>query len=161
MQSLRPRSFLAKECTAQHQNCQLFQFRLGQQKCCNFYLCRMYLHSLVLWLKKDRQTARPFKIQPSNYQAGRVSLAALSGSFFTSQVSFSIIVSPFSAVYLGHDGKAPPFGSPVRINDSSDAVIFSLNFFGLLPPPVWVYMRSVLLYQKQISIQWKARIRPS
>ena len=71
------------------------------------------------------------------------------------------MTSPFSAVYLGQVGRDAQLGSPVRMNASSASDILSDSARGLAPPPVWVIITSVLCSQKQMSRQWKARMRPS
>ena len=64
-------------------------------------------------------------------------------------------------MYLGHGGRPAPFGSPVRMNRASVPAIFAARRRGRAPPPVCVNMRSVLSNQKQMSMQWNARSRPS
>ena len=59
-----------------------------------------------------------------------------SGSFFASQVSSRIMVSPFAAEYLGQFGSPRPFGLPVFMNCSRAPAIFSDSALGLGPPPV-------------------------
>ena len=63
------------------------------------------------------------------YSSPKAARASRSGSFFTSHVLFRIITSPFSSVYLGHAGKEPPFGLPVRMKFKRAADIL----FGLRP----------------------------
>ena len=76
-------------------------------------------------------------------------------------MSSSMSVSPFAEVYFGHGVNPLPFGSPDLMNWTSDPAIFSASCRGLVPPPVWLSMRSVLWNQKEMSTQWKAPMRPS
>src|SRR5215813_885676 len=97
----------------------------------------------------------------TDYVVGSALRASRSGSFLTSHTSSSTRVSPFADVYFGQRFSPGPFGSPVFMNCTSEADIFSASLRGRAPPPVCVNMRSVLWNQKQMSTQWNAPMRLS
>src|SRR5580693_154802 len=87
--------------------------------------------------------------------------SVVSGFSFATQLVSKIMVGHLSAVNLGQLGRPGWLGLPVRAKATQAAETFAARDWasGLLV--VMVSAREVLLKQKAISAQWKARGRAS
>jgi len=87
--------------------------------------------------------------------------SVVSGLSLAAQVLSKIIVGHLSAENFGHVGRPGWLGLPVRAKATQAAETFAARAWASALLVVMVSAREVLLKQKAISAQWKARGRAS